>query len=133
MIATIIEEAINQMLVDKNINTDKLLDKVIAIKITNLYISLTIIFNSYRIIVLSKEVDNLGLDINITMDSKTIVELIQKQNSKELIANDRLVIVGDIKSAQVLFDIMTKIDLESILLHHINNTINKVKNKLDNF
>ncbi len=130
MIAPILETAINQIIIDENIDTRELLNKVVAIKITDIDINLTIIFNSYRVIVLSKEVDNLGIDINITMSPKTFIELIKKQNSKQLIANDKLVIIGDVKIAQALFNIIANIDLENLILNHINSTINKVKRVL---
>lgn len=139
MFNTFLEQAINHILsMDEDLNFSEIHHKVIQINITDTPIKpfiATLLFQEKHIHLLDDYEG--GFDVNISMPLKTLKDLVQKSEAQTLLREDKININGDIRTAQLMLDILKNIniDFEKLFKNSLtklgkHTIINKIKRKI---
>ena len=100
-----IEKALNHMINTNSINTDRLNNKLVAIRVNDIDLKLFFMFSNSRIFV----IENNGkepVDVDISLNKTAFLSLFKGVSFEELIETDEIEINGSIKTAQQLADLM---------------------------
>ena len=135
MIGILLEQMINHLLtLDKDIDVSLLSGKLICLSIKNTSKKFTLVFNGRLVTILSQTQENTPYDIDITMSKKALMSMLKGADMKTLLKSDELIVIGDAKVAQALFDLIVdlELDYEEILAFYTNNTIaNRIGQGID--
>ncbi len=126
MIAPFIEQMINHILhLDKDIDTTLLEGKLISLSLANTPIKWLVMINARRLSILSKHDITSAYDLDMVIEKSALMKLLKKTPVKDLLKSDDIAIIGDVKVAQALLDLITELDLDhqEILAYYTNNTI----------
>jgi ubiquinone biosynthesis protein UbiJ len=114
MINTLLEQAINHLLsMDESINFSEIHHKIIQINVIDTPIKpfmTTMLFQEKHIHFLDDYEG--GFDVNISMPLATIKDLAQKSDVQQLLREEKITINGDIRTAQLMLDILKNINID---------------------
>ena len=139
MINTLLEQAINHLLsMDESLDFSEIHHKTIQINITDTPIKpfiTTLLFQEKHIHFLDDYEG--GFDVNISMPLATIKDLAQKSDVQQLLREEKININGDIRTAQLMLDILKNINIDfeklfkgSLTKLGKHTIINKIKRKV---
>lgn len=119
----LIERAINYVIEQGDINLKTLNGKTIHFALDDLPLKANFICINNRIFV-TNNADS-AYDVNILLKSSVFLALFQGEKLTDLLRQDKIIIHGDVKTAQLLVDLLqqTDIDLEEILSHYTGDII----------
>jgi len=128
-----LENTLNLLIASGAIKLDRLEDSTIALHVPELGISLYFVCINARIHVLEAQQQN--SDVDITLSKSAFVSLFKGKELKDLLANDEVVIRGNVKTAQSLSDLFTEtsIDIEELVSHHTGDIIAHQLGKVAHF
>ena len=123
-LAALLEEHINYLLkVDKTINIAPLVHKTVQVRLLNTPVRWTFYFSELRVYVLSKA--QAKTDLDIALNSKTFLALIDGVDAREMLRRNQLFATGDVKTTQLLFDVLAHIELdfEELLSYYVGDIV----------
>ena len=133
-----IEKALNHMINTNSINTDRMNNKLIGIRVNDIDLKLFFMFSNSRVFV----IENNGqepVDVDISLNKTAFLSLFKGVSFEELIETDEIEINGSIKTAQQLANLMalSSIDIEElisqytgdIIAHQLGKTLRAIKEK----
>ena len=139
MLRLALEKTLNLLIANGSVRLGKLEDHSVALHVPELGLSLYFVCINSRIYVL--EAQQQGSDVDITLNRSAFLSLFKGKDLKELLANDEVVISGNVKVAQTLSDLFaeTAIDIEElvsqytgdIMAHQLGKVIRFAKKRPD--
>ena len=126
------------MINTNSINTDRMNNKLIGIRVNDIDLKLFFMFSNSRVFV----IENNGqepVDVDISLNKTAFLSLFKGVSFEELIETDEIEINGSIKTAQQLADLMalSSIDMEElisqytgdIIAHQLGKTLRAIREK----
>ncbi len=123
-LSALLEEQINYLLaLDETIDIKPLMHKIVQVRLLNTPIRWIVYFSKSRVYLLSRA--KAKTDLDVTLDSKTFLALISGADARELLRRNQLFATGDVKTIQLLFDLLADIELdfEELLSYYVGDTI----------
>ncbi len=123
MQAIILERALNFLLATHPIDIQPLEGKKVHFSLQDFPLEMNFICTNNRIFVTTDAAIN--TDVNITLQSSVFLALFQGEDLTELLRQDKIVIHGDVKTAQLLVDLLQQvnIDLEELLSKYTGDVV----------
>lgn len=117
----VLERALNFLIQTGAINTAPLDSKIIQFSLQDLPLEVNFICTNDRIFVVS-DTDK-SVDVDIKLSSSVFFALFKGENLTELLRQDRIKIHGDVKTAQLLVDMLeaVDVDLEEVLSQYVGD------------
>ncbi len=139
----ILEKALNHLLKTQQIDINALENKTIYFSLQDLPIEVNFICANSRIFVTSESAKR-ATDVDVKLQLESFLALIRGKNLTDLLRQDKIVVHGDIKTAQLLFDLLQQVEFDfeeelskytgDIIAHQVGKIVKKVqstKNPLD--
>jgi ubiquinone biosynthesis protein UbiJ len=105
-----IQQAINYLVESGSINIDQLNGKTARFSILDLRLNVDFVCNNDRVHVLSGS--NIAPDVDIKLSMSVFIALFQGEDLTELLRQDKIVINGDVKTAQLIVDLLNNADID---------------------
>jgi len=123
MLRLALENALNLLITRGAIKLDALENSTIAVHVSDIKLSLHFVCMNSRIHVLESQQQN--ADVDISLNKSALISLFKGKNLKELLANDDVVISGNVKIAQALSELFTStaIDIEELISHYTGDIV----------
>ena len=151
MQSMILQSALNHLLEAYQIDTRPLDGKTVHFSLQDLPIEVNFICTNARIFVTTDTTIN--ADVDIKLKSNVFLKLIQGEDLTELLRQDKIIIHGDVKTAQLLVDLLQQVEFDfeevlskfagDIVAHQVgkiakkfkssDNSLTSIKNKITNF
>jgi ubiquinone biosynthesis protein UbiJ len=138
MLRLILEKTLNILLELGNINTTPLAEKTIRFRLQDLPLDLFFVCNNQRIFVLESGATP---NVNIQLESSVFFALFKGETLSDLLKADKIIMNGDMKTAQLLVDLFEQIDIDleellshytgDIIAHEVGNIARKIKQSSD--
>jgi ubiquinone biosynthesis protein UbiJ len=106
----ILEQAINHLITKKKISLKKLKSKTIFLSLEGSYLSAIFYCNNNRMFALKDAADK--ADVDISLKPLVFLELLKGENITQLLKKDKISISGDIKTAQLFFELLKQLDTD---------------------
>ena len=136
----VLEGALNYLISNKHIDISALAGKKIRFELENLPLEVNFVCTDNKIYVLSSPIDK--TDVDIKLKEEVFLSLFKGEDVKQLLREDKIVINGDVKTAQLIVDLLeqTNIDPEEVLAkytgdivaHEIGKIAKKIKESAKN-
>jgi ubiquinone biosynthesis protein UbiJ len=133
----VLEQALNFLIQNSAINLKLLDKKTIKFSLEDLPLEVNFVCANNRIFVLNATSN--PSDVDIKLNTSVFFALFKGENLTDLLRQDKLIINGDVKTAQLLVDILKEadIDLEEILSHYTGDIVayevGKISKKIKQF
>jgi ubiquinone biosynthesis protein UbiJ len=123
MLRLALEKTLNLLIANGVVKLGRLEGQNIALHVPELGLSLYFVCINSRIYVL--ETQQQSADVDITLNQSAFLSLFKGKDLKELLANDEVVISGNVKVAQALSDLFTEtsIDVEELISQHTGDIV----------
>ena len=123
MLRLALEKTLNLLIANGVVKLDKLEGHKIALHVLELGMSLYFVCINSRIYVL--ETQQQSPDVDITLNRSAFLSLFRGKELKDLLANDEVVISGNVKVAQALSDLFaeTSIDVEELVSQYTGDIV----------
>ena len=123
MLRLALENALNLLIARGAIKMEALENSTIAVHVSDLGMGLYFVCMNSRIHVLESQQQN--ADVDISLNKSALISLFKGNNLNELLANDDVVISGNVKIAQALSELFTStaIDIEELISHHTGDIV----------
>ncbi|HIF88753.1 MAG TPA: hypothetical protein EYG22_06995 [Candidatus Thioglobus sp.] len=123
MLRLALEKTLNLLIANGVVKLGKLEGQNIALHVPELGLSLYFVCINSRIYVL--ETQQQSADVDITLNQSAFLSLFKGKELKELLANDEVVISGNVKVAQALSDLFaeTSVDVEELISQHTGDIV----------
>ena len=119
----VLEQALNYLIDQGNADLGALNGKTLYFSLEDLPLDVNFVCTNDRIFVTTDT--SIGADVDIKLKSSVFLALFQGEDLTELLRQDKIVIHGDVKTAQLLVDLLQQldIDLEEILSKYTGDII----------
>ena len=123
MLRLALEKTLNLLIANGMVKLGKLEGHNIALRVPELGLSLCFVCVNSRIYVLEAQQQN--PDVDITLNRSAFLSLFKGEELNDLLANDEVVISGNVKVAQALSDLFaeTSIDVEELISQHTGDIV----------
>jgi ubiquinone biosynthesis protein UbiJ len=123
MLRLALEKTLNLLITNGAVKLGKLESHNIALNVPEVGLSLYFVCINSRIYVL--EAQQQTPDVDITLNRSAFLSLFQGEELKNILANDEVVISGNIKVAQALSDLLaeTSIDVEELISQYTGDIV----------
>jgi ubiquinone biosynthesis protein UbiJ len=131
----VIQQALNYLIKSSNTDIGALNGKSVRFSLQDLPLNIDFVFTNNRAYVLSNSEKN--IDVNISLKSIVFVALIRGEELSELLKQDKIIVNGDIKTAQTVADLLNDADIDleeelskftgDIVANKAGNIVNKIK------
>jgi len=123
MLRLALEKTLNLLIANGVVKLGRLEGQNIALHVPELGLSLYFVCINSRIYVL--ETQQQSADVDITLNQSAFLSLFKGKDLKELLANDEVVISGNVKVAQALSDLFaeTSVDVEELISQHTGDIV----------
>ncbi len=131
----VLEQALNLLIQNGSIDIKPLESKVIRFSLLDLWLDVNFICLNNRIFVSSDT--SISSDVEIKLKPSVFFALFKGEDLTDLLRQDKIHIHGDVKTAQLLVDLLsaTELDLEELLsqytgdivAHEVGKTAKKIK------
>ncbi len=117
----VLEQALNYLIDQGGVNLGALNGKVLHFALEDLALDVNFICTNNRIFVTTDATT--AIDVDIKLKSSVFLALLQGEDLTELLRQDKIIIHGDVKTAQLLVDLLQQIDidLEEVLSKYIGD------------
>ncbi|QKQ24566.1 SCP2 sterol-binding domain-containing protein [Candidatus Ruthia endofausta] len=128
--AVILERALNYLIINSRVDIDALNGKTIGLSLQDLPLDVHFVCANNRIFVFSAT--DKPTDVDIKLKSMVFISLLQGEGPTELFRQNKINIHGDVKTAQLLLDLLKEvdIDLEEMVSKHTGDIIANQLGKL---
>lgn len=106
----ILESALNYLITSQSIDTAALHKKNIRFEIENFPLEMVFVCTHNKIYVLSATKESTDVDIKLKID--VFLSLFQGKDLKQLLREDKIIVSGDVKTAQLLVDLLEQVDID---------------------
>jgi len=106
----VLEQALNYLITTGSINVDALSGKTVRFSLKDLPLDVNFICTNERIFVVSDL--SRKSDVDIKLKSNVFFSLFKGEDLTELLRQDKIVIHGDVKTAQLLVDTLQQVDID---------------------
>ena len=119
----VLEQALNFLIQNGAIDLKPLDQKIIKFSLQDLPLDVNFVCTNERIFVLNDT--NKPSDVDICLNASVFFALFKGENLTELLRQDKIIIHGDVKTAQLLVDLLktVDIDLEEVLSQYSGDII----------
>jgi len=119
----VLQQAINYLIDTGGVDVEPLSGKNIRFSLKDIPIDVNFVCTNNRIFVLSNT--DKAADVDIKLKSSAFISLIQGKDFNELIEQDKIIVHGDVKTAQLLVSLLnnTDIDLEEELSKYTGDIV----------
>lgn len=126
----LLERALNYFIEQGDINLKTLSGKTVHFALNDLPLSVNFICINDRIFV--SDDTNAAYDVDIKLKSSAFLALLRGEALSDLLRQDQIIIHGDVKTAQLLVDLLQQVefDLEELLSHWSGDIIAHQAGKL---
>lgn len=144
----VLEQALNYLIDQGKADLSALNGKTLHFALEDLPLNVNFVCTNNRIFVTTDT--SIGADVDIKLKSSVFLALFQGEDLTELLRQDKIIIHGDVKTAQLLVDILQQIDIDfeemlskytgDIIAHQVgkltknfktsNNPLEAIKNEL---
>jgi ubiquinone biosynthesis protein UbiJ len=136
----VLEQALNYLIDHGNADLRALNGKTIYFVLEDLPLMVNFVCTNDRIFVTTDT--NTSADVDIKLKSSVFLALFQGENLTELLRQDKIIIHGDVKTAQLLVDLLQQIDIDleellskytgDIIAHQLGKLSKNLKKTNDN-
>ena len=130
----LLEQALNHLIEQGEINLEALNGKTIHFALIDLPLTVNFICTNNRVFV---SADAQNADVEIKLKPRVFLALFQGEDLTELLRQDKIIIHGDVKTAQLLTDLLQQVDIDleellskytgDIIAHQVGRTAKKIK------
>ncbi|HIM95128.1 MAG TPA: hypothetical protein EYM53_00735 [Gammaproteobacteria bacterium] len=106
----VLEQALNHLIDQGNADLSALNGKTMYFALEDLPLDVNFICTNDRIFVTTDI--SAGADVDIKLKSSVFLALFQGEDLTELLRQDKIIIHGDVKTAQLLVDLLQQIDID---------------------
>ncbi len=106
----ILEQALNRLITNGEVGISVLNGKTIGFSLQDLPLDVHFVCANERIFVLSAT--NKPTDVDIKLKSMVFISLLHGEDLTELLRQDKISIHGDVKTAQLLVDLLKEVDID---------------------
>ena len=106
----VLEQALNHLIDQGNADLSALNGKTMYFALEDLPLDVNFICTNDRIFVTTDT--SAGADVDIKLKSSVFLALFQGEDLTELLRQDKIIIHGDVKTAQLLVDLLQQIDID---------------------
>ena len=106
----VLEQALNHLIDQGNADLSALNGKTMYFALEDLPLNVNFICTNDRIFVTTDT--SAGSDVDIKLKSSVFLALFQGEDLTELLRQDKIIIHGDVKTAQLLVDLLQQIDID---------------------
>ena len=106
----VLEQALNYLIDQGRADLSALNGKTLYFALEDLPLNVNFICTNDRIFVTTDT--SAGADVDIKLKSSVFLALLQGEDLTELLRQDKIVIHGDVKTAQLLVDLLQQIDID---------------------
>ncbi len=144
----VLEQALNYLIDQGNVDLSALNGKTLHFALEDLPLNVNFVCTNNRIFVTTNT--SIGADVDIKLKSSVFLALLQGEDLTDLLREDKIIIHGDVKTAQLLVDLLQQIDIDfeemlskytgDIIAHQVgkltqnfktsNNPLEAIKNEL---
>ncbi len=130
----VLEQALNFLIQNGDINLEPLDKKIIRFSLKDLPLEVDFVCTNNRIFVVN-DINNVS-DVDIKLTANVFFALFKGEDLTDLLKQDKIIIHGDVKTAQLLVDILqaVDIDVEEILSQYtgdiVAHEVGKITGKL---
>ena len=119
----LLEQALNYFIHNNKVDLSALNDKTLFFTLEDLPLSFNFICTNDRIFVTTQE--DLSADVDVKLRTPIFLALLQGDSLTDLLRQDKIKIHGDVKTVQLLVDLLQKIDidLEEMLAKHTGDIV----------
>ena len=119
----LLEQALNYFIRQNKVDLSTLNGKTLFFTLEDLPLSFNFICTNNRIFVTTQ--DDITADVDVKLHARVFLALIQGENLTDLLRQDKIKIHGDVKTVQLLVDLLQKIDidLEEMLAKHTGDIV----------
>ncbi len=131
----VLEQALNFLIQTGSIDTTPLDSKIIQFSLQDLPLDVNFICTNERIFVVSDTAKS--ADVDIELKSSVFFALFKGEDLTELLRQDKIKIHGDVKTAQLLVDMLEAVDIDleealsqytgDIVAHEVGKIAKKIK------
>ena len=131
----VLEQALNYLIDQGNADLSALNGKTLYFSLEDLPLDVNFVCTNDRIFVTTDT--SIGADVDIKLKSSVFLALFQGENLTELLRQDKIVIHGDVKTAQLLVDLLQQLDIDleealskytgDIIAHQVGKMAKKFK------
>jgi len=144
----VLEQALNYLIDQGKADLGALNGKTLYFSLEDLPLDVNFVCTNNRIFVTTDT--SIGADVDIKLKSSVFLALLQGEDLTDLLREDKIIIHGDVKTAQLLVDLLQQIDIDfeemlskytgDIIAHQVgkltknfktsNNPLEAIKNEL---
>ncbi|BBB24545.1 conserved hypothetical protein [Isorropodon fossajaponicum endosymbiont JTNG4] len=106
----ILEQALNCLIINGEVDISALNGKTIGVSLQDLLLDVHFVCANDRVFVLS--VTDKPTDVDIKLKSMVFISLLHGEDLAELLRQDKISIHGDVKTAQLLVDLLKEVDID---------------------
>ena len=106
----VLEQALNYLIDQGKADLGTLNGKTLYFSLEDLPLDVNFVCTNNRIFVTTDT--NAGADVDIKLKSNVFLALFQGEDLTELLRQDKIIIHGDVKTAQLLVDLLQQIDID---------------------
>lgn len=119
----LLENALNYVIEQGGINLEALNGKTLHFSLDDLHLSVNFVCVNDRIFVTDAKND--AYEVDIRLKSSAFLALLRGEALADLLRQDKIIIYGDVKTAQLLVDLLQQsdVDLEELLSHWTGDII----------
>lgn len=119
----LLENALNYVIEQGGINLEALNGKTLHFSLDDLHLSVNFVCVNDRIFVTDAKND--AYEVDIRLKSSAFLALLRGEELADLLRQDKIIIYGDVKTAQLLVDLLQQsdVDLEELLSHWTGDII----------
>ena len=131
----VLEQALNYLIDQGNADLGALNGKTLYFSLEDLPLDVNFVCTNDRIFVTTDT--SIGADVDIKLKSSVFLALFQGEDLTELLRQDKIVIHGDVKTAQLLVDLLQQLDIDleealskytgDIIAHQVGKMAKKFK------
>ena len=131
----VLEQALNYLIDQGNADLSALNGKTLYFSLEDLPLDVNFVCTNDRIFVTTDT--SIGADVDIKLKSSVFLALFQGKDLTELLRQDKIVIHGDVKTAQLLVDLLQQLDIDleealskytgDIIAHQVGKMAKKFK------
>ncbi len=132
----VLEKALNHLLDAQQIDIGALEGKILHFSLQDLPVEVNFICTNARIFVTSDGVEKVA-DVDIKLQFESFLALIRGEDLTDLLRQDKIMIHGDVKTAQLLVDLLQQVDFDfeealskwtgDIIAHEVGKVVKKFK------
>lgn len=121
----IMNRTLNQLITNNEVAIYTFNKKTIGFSLQNLPLNLHFICTKNQIFVLP--ITNKSTNVNIKLKSIVFISLLQYKNLTQLIRQNKINIHGNVKTTQLLVNLLKEVDIDFIVSHQITKLTKKVQ------